>query len=191
MQSFRNSLLQHGSPSGSQVLPENLLQHGLLHRSAGPCPEPAPAWVSHGFTSLSWASTCSGMGLLYELQVDLCTPMVLHGLQGHSCFTMVCIMGCRRIAALAPGAPRPPPPSALTLVSVEFFLSRILTPLFSGHNYICAITFFLLKYVFTEALPPFQLGPALASSPSVLEPPGIGSADMEEASSSFSQKPSL
>ncbi|KAK4828316.1 hypothetical protein QYF61_025328 [Mycteria americana] len=52
VQSFRNRLLQHRSPTGSQVLPANLLQHGLLspwvHRS---CQEPAPAQASHGVTA--------------------------------------------------------------------------------------------------------------------------------------------
>ncbi|KAM9655110.1 uncharacterized protein ACIBXB_008245 isoform 1-T1 [Morphnus guianensis] len=45
-------LLQCGSPAGSQVLPENLLQHGLLsprvHRS---CQEPAPVQASHRVTA--------------------------------------------------------------------------------------------------------------------------------------------
>ena len=52
VQSFRSRLLQHGSPVGSQVLPEKLLQRGLLspwgHRF---CQEPAPARASHGVTA--------------------------------------------------------------------------------------------------------------------------------------------
>jgi len=51
IQSFRNRLLQRGSPTGSQVLPTNLLQGKFLspwvHRS---CQHPAPAWVSHMVT---------------------------------------------------------------------------------------------------------------------------------------------
>jgi len=43
VQSLRNRLLQRGSPTESQVLPANLLQHRLVspwvHRS---CQEPAP-----------------------------------------------------------------------------------------------------------------------------------------------------
>jgi len=34
VQSFSNRLLQHGSPTGSQVLPANLLQRGLLSMGA-------------------------------------------------------------------------------------------------------------------------------------------------------------
>ena len=52
VQPFKNRLLQHESPPGSQVLPANLLQHGLLfpwgHRS---CQEPAPAQVLRGVTA--------------------------------------------------------------------------------------------------------------------------------------------
>jgi len=52
VQSFRNSLLQRGSPMGSQVLPANLLQHGLLSPwGHGSCQEPAPAWAAHGVTA--------------------------------------------------------------------------------------------------------------------------------------------
>lgn len=47
--------------------------------------------------SLAWASPCSRMGLLYGLQLDLCIPINLHRLQGHSCFTMICTSGCREI----------------------------------------------------------------------------------------------
>jgi len=51
VQSFRNRLLQHGSPMGPQALPANLLRHGFLspqgHRS---CQESAPVWPSHRVT---------------------------------------------------------------------------------------------------------------------------------------------
>uniref|UniRef100_A0A8C0C4D5 Uncharacterized protein n=1 Tax=Buteo japonicus TaxID=224669 RepID=A0A8C0C4D5_9AVES len=51
VQSFRSTLLQRGSPTGSQVLPENLL-HGLLSpQIRRSCQEPAPARGSHGVTA--------------------------------------------------------------------------------------------------------------------------------------------
>ena len=63
VQSFRNRLLQHGSPTGAQVLLANLLQHGLsLSMSPqvlpGACSSASSAW-GH---SLLWTSTCSGKG---------------------------------------------------------------------------------------------------------------------------------
>ena len=130
VQSFRNRLLQHGSPAGSQVLPANLLQHGLLypwgHRS---CQEPAPAWASHRVTAsfghppaLAWGPLSRGCRWI---SAPLWTSM---GCRGTACLTMVFPMGCRGISAPAPGAP-PPPPSSLTLVSAELFLSHLLTPL--------------------------------------------------------------
>ena len=49
--SFRSTLLQRGSPTGSQVLPENLL-HGLLSpQIRWSCQEPAPVQGSHGVTA--------------------------------------------------------------------------------------------------------------------------------------------
>jgi len=63
VQSFRNRLLQRGFPMGSQALPENLLQRGLLspwvRRSlAGDCSSMGSPWGQ----SLLQASTCSGVG---------------------------------------------------------------------------------------------------------------------------------
>jgi len=66
VQSFRNRLLQCGSPTGSQALPANLLQRGLLsqwvHRS---CQEPAPAWapLSTGPQVLPGACSSAGSSL--------------------------------------------------------------------------------------------------------------------------------
>lgn len=102
-------------------------------------------------------------GALHRLQADPCIPVDLHGLQGHSCFTMA-IMGCRRIPALVPGAP-PALPSALTLLSAELFL-HVLAPSFSSHNF-NSFSFIFLKYAFSEVLPLFLIGPALASGTSV------------------------
>ena len=139
VQSFRNRLLQHGSPAGSQVLPANLLQRGLLfpwvHRS---CQEPAPAWAFHRVTASfghppapAWGPPQAAGGYLLH-----CKPSM--GCRGTACLTMVFTTGCRGISALAPGAP-PPPPSSLTLVSAELFLSHLLTPLCSCNCY-CAET---------------------------------------------------
>jgi len=50
------------------------------------------------------------------------------GYRGTACLITVFSTGCRGISALVPGAP-PHPPSSLTLMSEELFLSRFLTPL--------------------------------------------------------------
>jgi len=49
----------------------------------------------------------------------------------------------------------------------------------------------LLKDLISEVLPPLLMGLALASTRSCLEPLALAPLDMEEASSSFSQKPPL
>lgn len=118
MLSFRHSLLQCGSSTESQVLQEtcSIMDSSLLHGSAGPCQQPAPGQVSHGGTVSSQAFTFSSLSLLPGLQVDLSIPVVLHGLQGHSCLTMAFLTDCKGISALTPGA-SPHPPSSGTLVS--------------------------------------------------------------------------
>jgi len=85
VQPFRNRLLHRESPTGSQALPANLLRCGLLspwvRRS---CQEPAAAQAPHGITTcfrhppaLVW---CPFQGL----QVEICSTVDLHGLQGLS-----------------------------------------------------------------------------------------------------------
>jgi len=59
--------LQHGSPAGSQVLPEKLLQRGLL---------------SMGSQPPSGMSTCSGVGSSMACRVDVCSTVDLCGVVG-------------------------------------------------------------------------------------------------------------
>jgi len=134
--SFRNRLLQCESPTGSQALPANLLQHGLLSpQVCRSCQEPAPAQVSHRVTASFGYPPPLVWGPLRAVGGDLlyCGPAWL---QGTACPTMVCSAGCRGTFALAPGAP-PTPPSTLTVRSAKLFLSHRLTPLFS-----CSCTVF-------------------------------------------------
>jgi len=124
VQSFRNRLLQRGSTTGSHVLPANLLQHGLLSPQvlAVTCSKTGSPW-GH---SLLQASTCSGVRSFTGCRWMSAALWTSMGCRRTACLTMVFTMGCRRSSALAPGAP-PPPPSSLTLVSAELFLSYILT----------------------------------------------------------------
>jgi len=119
VQSFRNRLLHRGSPTGSQALPANLLQCGLLslwvHRS---WQEPAPAQASHRVTASFRHPPAVVWGPFHGLQVEICSTMDRHGT---ACLTMVFIMCCRGTSAPAPGV-HPAPPSSLTLVSAELFL---------------------------------------------------------------------
>ena len=67
LQSFRHRLLQCGSSAGSQVLLENLLQRGV---PTGSQPPSGIHLLQHG--------------VLHGLQVDICSTVDLHGLQGDS-----------------------------------------------------------------------------------------------------------
>ena len=86
VQSFRNRLLQHGSPLGSQALPANLLWHGLL--SPWVCrswKEPAPARDSpRGHSLLQASPPALAWGPFHGLKVDICSAVDLHGLQGEN-----------------------------------------------------------------------------------------------------------
>ncbi|KAJ7418275.1 hypothetical protein WISP_59980 [Willisornis vidua] len=110
------------------------------------------------------------MGLLHRLQVNLCTPVVLLGLQGHSCFTTGCTTGCRK-TSLQRLEHHLLSSSSLTDLAVSIVVH--IFPLCSSLATITSVIFFfLLKYVITY----FLIGPALASDTSISEPPGIGSA---------------
>jgi len=170
VQSFRNRLLQHGSPMGSQVLPANLLQHGLhsLHGAT----DPVRSLLQHGLPKgsqpplghihLLWN------GVLQGLQVDICSTVDLNGLQGDSLShhdLLHRLQGniCSGIWGTSP--------SFCTDLGVCRAVS--LTPLLRLPLH--SSFFPLLKYVFAEELPLSLMDLALASSRSVLGLVGIGS----------------
>jgi len=85
VQSFRNRLLQRGSPTGSQALPANLLWRGLLSPWAHSSRQkPAPARPPHGVTASSRHPPAPAWCPFHRLQVDICSTVGLHGLQGDS-----------------------------------------------------------------------------------------------------------
>jgi len=83
VQSFRNRLLQCGSPTGSQAQPANLLRHGFLSpRVCRSWQEPAPAQAPHGFSASFRHPPAPLWSPFQGVQVDICSTMDLHGLQG-------------------------------------------------------------------------------------------------------------
>jgi len=85
VQSFRNRLLYCGSPTGSQALPANLLRCKLLSpwvfRS---WQQPTLARASHRVTDSFRHPLALAWGPFHGLQVEICSTMDLHGLQGDS-----------------------------------------------------------------------------------------------------------
>jgi len=118
VQSFRNRLLQRGSPMGSQALPANLLWCGLLSpRVRRSWQEPAPTWAPHRVTASFRHPPSPAWGLFHRLQVDICSTMDLHGLQGTACLTMVFSTSCKgRLSD--PESQEPPTPSFFTKFGV-------------------------------------------------------------------------
>jgi len=83
VQSFKNRLLQCESPTGSQALPGNLLWHGLLSPQVRRSwQEPVPAQVLHRDTASFMHPPAPVWGPFHGLQVDICSTVDLHGLQG-------------------------------------------------------------------------------------------------------------
>jgi len=165
-----HELLQQ-SPMGSQALPANLLQHGLLSlQGHSSYQKPAPMWAPHGVTA-SFGHSLLQRGVLPGLQVGICSPVGLH-----SCRDSLPSPWSAPWAAgnLCSGAwSTSCPPSALILGSAELFLLHILTHLLT--LLLCSSFFPLLKTAIPELLGPSLMGSALASSGSVLELAGIGS----------------
>lgn len=129
MQSFRNTLIQHGPHSlASPARKLSTARAPLLSRPRF-CQEPAPAQSSHGSQPALWIHLLWSV-VLPGLQVDLCLPMALHGLHGTAFLTMVCTTDCRAISDTFPGA-SPASLYALALLTSGLFLSHILSPLSS------------------------------------------------------------
>ena len=156
---------------GPQVLPANLLQHGLL--SLGPqllmgtyssmgspwghsflqAHPPAPAWGP---------PQAAGGCLLHH------RPPWAAGGQPASPWSSPQAAGESLPWCLEHLIP--PPPSSLTLVSAGLFHTHIFFVTASAQHFLA------LKYVITEALPALLMGSALTSSRSVLELAGTGCA---------------
>lgn len=132
---FQNRLPQPQSPIGSQVLPVNLFQHGLL--------SPTKSLLQHRLSTgpqHPLASTCSSTVDCSWVSVPAWTSECC-GVT--TCLTKVFTRGCRGISPLAHEAP-PAYPSAWTSVTAALFVSHILIPLlcfsYTGHFFSLLLT---------------------------------------------------
>jgi len=201
---FRELLRRESFPQAA-VLQEQAAPTWVPHGVTSPARKPAPAWASLSTApqvlagacssvgspqghSLLRASTCPGVGSSTGCRWGSAPPWASMGCRGTACLTMVFITACRGSSALAPGAP-PAPPSELTLVSAELFLSHCLTPL---SQLLCHSRFFPFLNTVSQrcyhrccwAQPWPAAGPSWSQLAWALS-------DTSEASRSFSQKPPL
>jgi len=123
VQSFRNGLLQHGSPQGHKPCQKTCSSmDSSLHETTGPGQEP---WPSSGSQPSSGIPLLH-CGVIHQLQVEICSTVDLHGLQGHSLPHYALFHGLHGNLCSSAWSTSSPP-SALALVSAELFLSHILT----------------------------------------------------------------
>jgi len=158
---------------GSQALPANLLQRGLLsprvHRS---WQEPAPVRAYRRVTASFRHPPALAWCPFHGLQVEICSTMDLHGLQRHSLPHQGLLHGLQ--GNLCSGVWSTSCPSFFTDLGVCRVVFLTLS-----HSFLSTAVpqqvFPLLKYLIIEALPPSLTGLALASGGLVLELAGTGS----------------
>jgi len=184
-----------GPSHGSAVLQEQAAPVWDPHGLTSPASRPALAWAplsmdpqvlpgacsSTGFpwgqSLLQGTSTCSSVGSLPRATGgDLIHRGPPWAAGGQPALPWSSSQAGRQGCLLRHFGHLLPPPSSLTLVSAELFLSHChIVSLPSIHcHFSCRVFFPFLKYVITEALPPSLIGLALASSGSILEPAGTG-----------------
>ena len=85
VQCFRNRLLPRGSPTGSPALPAKRSGVGSsLHGSAAPARSLLQHGAPHSITASFRHPHAPAWGSLQRLQMDICSTVDLHGVQGDS-----------------------------------------------------------------------------------------------------------
>ncbi|KAK4830186.1 LOW QUALITY PROTEIN: hypothetical protein QYF61_009213 [Mycteria americana] len=122
--------------------------------STGPrsCQEPAPAWASHGVTASFGHIHLLWRGVLHGLQVDICSTVDLHGLQGdslpHHCLHQG-LQGNLCSSAWSISSPSFTDLGVCRAVPLTYSHSSLQLQLL-----LCSNFFPLLKYIIQEVLPP-------------------------------------
>lgn len=120
MQPLRNRLLWCGSPTGSQALPENLLQHGICFPQVHRCCQDPPSVFSMPCSFFQGMYTCSTVGLSISCRISALLFSSM-GCKGTACLIDVFPPWAAGESILVPGVPLPSP-SSLTLLSAELSL---------------------------------------------------------------------
>jgi len=147
-ESFLQAAALHQLPQGGSlplaaVLQEQAAPVWVPHRLTSSASKPAPAWAPLSMGPQVLAGACSSTGLptgsqlpsgIHLLQCGVpsmgyrwisALPWTSTDCRGTTCLTMIFIMSCKgRLSALTFWATPAPPPSSLTLVPAELFLSQ-------------------------------------------------------------------
>ncbi|KAM9590846.1 uncharacterized protein ACIBXB_005895 [Morphnus guianensis] len=161
-----------GPPRGHKSCQKICSVGSSLHRSAGPARSLLQRRVPTGSQPPSGTHLLR-CGVLHGLQVDICSTVDLHGLQGDSLPHHG--LHHRLQGNLCSGAWSISSPSFFTDLGVRRVVSLTCSHSSLRLPNTPVPTFFLLKNVITEALPLSLIGSALAGGGSFLEPAGMGS----------------
>jgi len=151
---------------------------------AGAC----SAWAPHGVTASFRHPPAPVWGPFHGLQVEICSILDLHRLQGDSLPHHSLHQELQGKTLCSDISGTSSPSFCTDLGCLQSCFSHIVSLLSLHCSFITVFFFLFLQYVITQALPPSLIGWALASSGSILAPAGTG---YIRHGGSFSQKPPL
>jgi len=142
VQSFRNRLLQHGSPRGHKPCHQTCSSVGSsLHGSAGPGRSLLQRGAPHRATASFRHPPAPVWGPFHGLQVEICSTVDLQGLQGDSLPHHGLHHGLQG-KTLCSGVWRTSSPPSL-LTSAGLFLTHILTPVSTPLQFFSLLPYFI------------------------------------------------